>query len=188
MFQSIIILALRCCHRDLERAVEELSELIEQPLEPEIVPTLRQKVTDKTVSVLTFYNGLSVLTYIFPRCTCRSVTRSSWKTQLRAFWRDDGSGTLLSMALTNQLINPEHPCVRSKDYHVKCPSLYTNPPRIVFCTQSSFIDVIFLGRNTSLLYGSHHIASSGSHEGDILYLPNRRVSRENTPVGGYNRS
>lgn len=36
-------------HRDLERAVEELSELIEQPLDPEVVPTLRQKVTDKTV-------------------------------------------------------------------------------------------------------------------------------------------
>ena len=39
-----------CC-RDLERAVEELSELIEQPLEPEVVATLRQKVTDKTVSI-----------------------------------------------------------------------------------------------------------------------------------------
>lgn len=38
--------------RDLERAVEELSELIESPLEPEAIPSLRQKVTDKTVSVL----------------------------------------------------------------------------------------------------------------------------------------
>ncbi|GJE90031.1 RING-5 domain-containing protein [Phanerochaete sordida] len=37
--------------RDLERAVEELSELIEQPLDPEVVPSLRQKVTDKTVYV-----------------------------------------------------------------------------------------------------------------------------------------
>lgn len=37
--------------RDLERAVEELSELIEQPLEAENIPTLRQKVTDKTVYV-----------------------------------------------------------------------------------------------------------------------------------------
>lgn len=36
--------------RDLERAVEELSELIEQPLDPEIISSLRQKVTDKTVS------------------------------------------------------------------------------------------------------------------------------------------
>lgn len=61
MFPSIIIIALRCCHRDLERAVEELSELIEQPLEPEIVPTLRQKVTDKTVSLLAYRNGLLVL-------------------------------------------------------------------------------------------------------------------------------
>ncbi|THG97854.1 hypothetical protein EW026_g4229 [Hermanssonia centrifuga] len=37
--------------RDLERAVEELSELIESPLEPESIPSLRQKVTDKTVYV-----------------------------------------------------------------------------------------------------------------------------------------
>ncbi|KAI0075885.1 hypothetical protein K474DRAFT_1599120 [Panus rudis PR-1116 ss-1] len=37
--------------RDLERAVEELSELIESPIEPESIATLRQKVTDKTVYV-----------------------------------------------------------------------------------------------------------------------------------------
>ncbi|KAI0762181.1 hypothetical protein BD413DRAFT_484840 [Trametes elegans] len=37
--------------RDLERAVEELSELIEAPLDPETIMTLRQKVTDKTVYV-----------------------------------------------------------------------------------------------------------------------------------------
>lgn len=36
--------------RDLERAVEELSELIESPLDPDTIATLRQKVTDKTVS------------------------------------------------------------------------------------------------------------------------------------------
>ena len=36
--------------RDLERAVEELSELIESPLDPEVIISLRQKVTDKTVS------------------------------------------------------------------------------------------------------------------------------------------
>ena len=35
---------------DLERAVEELSELIEAPIDPETIMTLRQKVTDKTVS------------------------------------------------------------------------------------------------------------------------------------------
>ena len=34
---------------DLERAVEELSELIEAPIDPETIMTLRQKVTDKTV-------------------------------------------------------------------------------------------------------------------------------------------
>ncbi|KAI6166007.1 hypothetical protein EDD17DRAFT_1774563 [Pisolithus thermaeus] len=37
--------------RDLERAVEDLSELLESQIEPEIIPTLRQKVTDKTVYV-----------------------------------------------------------------------------------------------------------------------------------------
>lgn len=43
-----------CSHRDLERAVEELSELIESPLEPESIPSLRQKVTDKTVGFHSF--------------------------------------------------------------------------------------------------------------------------------------
>ncbi|KZV72813.1 hypothetical protein PENSPDRAFT_628182 [Peniophora sp. CONT] len=37
--------------RDLERAVEDLSELLEMPLEPEGIPALRQKVTDKAVYV-----------------------------------------------------------------------------------------------------------------------------------------
>lgn len=37
-------------HRDLEKAVEDLSELLESPIEPENISTLRQKVTDKTVS------------------------------------------------------------------------------------------------------------------------------------------
>ncbi|KAF8913633.1 hypothetical protein CPB85DRAFT_1252171 [Mucidula mucida] len=35
--------------RDLESAVEDLSELLEQPIEAETIPQLRQKVTDKTV-------------------------------------------------------------------------------------------------------------------------------------------
>jgi len=37
--------------RDLEKAVEDLSELMESPIEPESIPTLRQKITDKTVYV-----------------------------------------------------------------------------------------------------------------------------------------
>jgi len=37
--------------RDLERAVEDLSELLEQPIENEYIPVLRQKVTDKSVYV-----------------------------------------------------------------------------------------------------------------------------------------
>ncbi|KAJ3809877.1 hypothetical protein F5876DRAFT_42974 [Lentinula aff. lateritia] len=37
--------------RDLEKAVEDLSELLESPIETENIPVLRQKVTDKTVYV-----------------------------------------------------------------------------------------------------------------------------------------
>ncbi|KAF8629287.1 hypothetical protein AX15_003534 [Amanita polypyramis BW_CC] len=37
--------------RDLEKAVEDLSELLETPIEPEVISSLRQKVTDKTVYV-----------------------------------------------------------------------------------------------------------------------------------------
>ena len=37
--------------RDLERAVEDLSELLESPIEAENIPTLRQQVTNKTVYV-----------------------------------------------------------------------------------------------------------------------------------------
>jgi ariadne-1 len=38
--------------RDLERAVEELSELLEGPIEVEQIAALRQKVTDKAVSAV----------------------------------------------------------------------------------------------------------------------------------------
>ncbi|KAF8626802.1 hypothetical protein AX17_006459 [Amanita inopinata Kibby_2008] len=37
--------------RDLEKAVEDLSELLESPIEAEVIPFLRQRVTDKTVYV-----------------------------------------------------------------------------------------------------------------------------------------
>lgn len=36
---------------DLEKAVEDLSELLEGPIEPDNIPALRQRVTDKTVYV-----------------------------------------------------------------------------------------------------------------------------------------
>ena len=41
----------RPAYSDLERAVEDLSELLEQPIESENIPVLRQKVTDKSVYV-----------------------------------------------------------------------------------------------------------------------------------------
>ncbi len=35
--------------RDLEKAVEDLTELLETPIEADDIPSLRQKMTDKTV-------------------------------------------------------------------------------------------------------------------------------------------
>ncbi|TFK22213.1 RING-5 domain-containing protein [Coprinopsis marcescibilis] len=37
--------------RDLEKAVEDLSEILESPIEPENIPNIRQQVTNKTVYV-----------------------------------------------------------------------------------------------------------------------------------------
>lgn len=50
-----------CCTRDLEKAVEDLSELLEQPIDTETIGVLRQKVTDKTVSS----SSLPVIPLIF---------------------------------------------------------------------------------------------------------------------------
>lgn len=41
-------------HRDLEKAVEDLSELLEQPIDADTISSLRQKVTDKTVRSIPF--------------------------------------------------------------------------------------------------------------------------------------
>ena len=46
--------------RDLEKAVEDLSELLEGPVEPDAISILRQKVTDKTVSAHLLANHFSV--------------------------------------------------------------------------------------------------------------------------------
>lgn len=55
LFSFFDLLLIRLTHatsfRDLEKAVEDLSELLEGPIEPENIPGLRQKVTDKTVYV-----------------------------------------------------------------------------------------------------------------------------------------
>jgi len=37
--------------KDLEMAVEHLSELLESPIDPQTIPELKQKVLDKTVYV-----------------------------------------------------------------------------------------------------------------------------------------
>ena len=46
-----VLLLFKAGYSDLERAVEDLSELLEQPIESEYIPVLRQKVTDKSVYV-----------------------------------------------------------------------------------------------------------------------------------------
>lgn len=56
--------------RDLEKAVEDLSELLESPIEPETIPQLRQKVTDKTVSPSPSSRALS-----FPNANSTNVSR-----------------------------------------------------------------------------------------------------------------
>lgn len=43
---------LKTRYRDLEKAVEDLSELLESPIEPETIPDLRSKMTNKTVCMI----------------------------------------------------------------------------------------------------------------------------------------
>ena len=62
---------------DLERAVEELSELIEAPIDPETIMSLREKVTNKTVSNDPRHSAKEQqLTLRANRYTCRNETRS----------------------------------------------------------------------------------------------------------------
>ncbi|VDC04085.1 unnamed protein product [Peniophora sp. CBMAI 1063] len=71
--------------RDLEKAVEDLSELLEQPLEPESVPSLRQKVTDKTVYV-------SRRNEIVLEDTARGYLDGRWKWNVRIDGLEDQFG------------------------------------------------------------------------------------------------
>jgi hypothetical protein len=63
--------------RDLEKAVEDLSELLEQPIDTETIGALRQKVTDKAVSSTS--KLAATLSIAKPwqshRSTCRRETR-----------------------------------------------------------------------------------------------------------------
>ena len=64
-------------NRDLEKAVEDLSELLESPIEADNIPTLRQQVTNKTVCFF-FHLILSsnnVLIIMLSRSTYTSETR-----------------------------------------------------------------------------------------------------------------
>lgn len=87
-----------CCfvHRDLEKAVEDLSELLEEPIDPEKIAELRQKMTDKTVRIyrLQILNmksmQRSVIRYMYKR-----GTKLYWRILLKGFWKADGNGTFL---------------------------------------------------------------------------------------------
>ena len=46
-------------YRDLEKTVEDLSELLESPIEAKNIPTLRQQVTNKTVCLFLCLASLS---------------------------------------------------------------------------------------------------------------------------------
>jgi ariadne-1 len=52
IFSRGILHLLKARHRDLEKAVEDLSELLESPIEPETIPDLRSKMTNKTVGMI----------------------------------------------------------------------------------------------------------------------------------------
>jgi hypothetical protein len=78
--------------RDLERAVEELSELLEGPIELEQIAGLRQKVTDKAVRARAREADAVQLTPA-GRCTCRSGTRSCSRTPRTGSSRAAGRGT-----------------------------------------------------------------------------------------------
>jgi hypothetical protein len=85
--------------RDLEKAVEDLSELLESPVEAETIPTLRQKVTDKTVCLDYSYSvHLSLIDEIF-RYTYRNETRLCWRILLKVSWTGGGNGMWMWMGL-----------------------------------------------------------------------------------------
>ncbi|KZV75089.1 hypothetical protein PENSPDRAFT_647368 [Peniophora sp. CONT] len=71
--------------RNLESAVEDLSELLELPIEPEEVPALRQKVTDKAVYV-------SRRNEIMLEDTARGYFDGRWKWNVRIDGLEDMLG------------------------------------------------------------------------------------------------
>ena len=84
-------------YRDLERAVEELSELIESPLDPDTIATLRQKVTDKTVSGKFCFDERKLTNHWLPglcaeakrdcsRGYCEGLPRRSLEVELQCRW------------------------------------------------------------------------------------------------------
>ena len=89
-------------YRDLEKAVEDLSELLESPIEAENIPTLRQKVTDKAVCVLFPYIHVSLNWFWMGRFMCKNAMRSCWKIRRLGSWTAGGSGMWRWMALMSR--------------------------------------------------------------------------------------
>lgn len=67
-------------YSDLEKAVEDLSELLEMPIEADNTPTLRQKMTDKTVC-LTYISLRFILYFLISFLTLTLVCRSGLRTE-----------------------------------------------------------------------------------------------------------
>jgi hypothetical protein len=59
----------------LEKAVEDLSELLESPIDPETISTLRQKVTDKTVRCFSTFCYYHVLIIVHSSGLCCETQR-----------------------------------------------------------------------------------------------------------------
>lgn len=82
--------------RDLEKAVEELSQLLEEPVEEETVKILRQRMMDKTVCLESFRRFGCLNDFAPPRSTSAGGMKSSCTTPLTVLQRADGNGAYLS--------------------------------------------------------------------------------------------
>ncbi len=85
------MLALNFHPSDLEKAVEDLSQLLEEPVEAESVKSLRQRMMDKTVCIFPASAHGSLLTWN-NRFTFVVVTRSCCRTPRTGWSRIVGSG------------------------------------------------------------------------------------------------
>jgi hypothetical protein len=91
-------------YRDLELAVEKLSQLLEEEIKPETIKELRQNTLNKTVCVL-FRMGTFLRSTRSHRLMSASDTRSSCATLAGAWRRVPGSGHSLSTELEMECVS-----------------------------------------------------------------------------------